>query len=1446
MRAIKFCLWLLMLAIALPASALEFRFGEYQLSEQGIAHCIGSGAEKSCEIKFDQPFTTKPLVFLMPTIEEGVGRDAPSTLRLINVTKTGATFRQYIAPMRSDIELKSIGQKCLPNNKHKYCLETVPMGKVRYFAIEPGTLNFGDKGRIQAGTVEISRYLVGGKAVNNSNLQDVSSPVNYNAAFNNPGVLLSLQGNGQTDLGSKQRWVTPVVTAVQQNLNRIFLALDRSELTSGNHYGGSAQKVAYIVAEGRGSYKGLQFAMGAGATLDTLVNGLKEFDQVTEPVLRQCAATTPVPSGFSNEPFIIASKNSRKGNNGGWIRLCRLEPSGHNGYKVSFINDEDLNEGKRHKVERKHLSENIGFMAFQRKVSEDTCDVFPGPAQTWTDRSNYQAWLHHKALIKGTYKENGKHYLWFKATSNGKSVACDGQECNSPTNAQPDRWAKELDLGDFVEADRNAPVYNGDNTLEEYSTFYMGNSTQDTEELRNGAGERVKLLDLNDGVTLHLHSGTYWFEEMRINKGSNIVTHGNVVIHTKKLNISDFSSITPANNEPDSLELYAHYYEDNTPNNEDDDIPHVLLSKGSSFTGLIYSEDTVSMAGGKCQHGNDCEVTSITGAVTAARLEMNSSKYLSTAVINGKSSCFDTTPDFTLDISPEWQQNMLCESQEVLFSLAPDDGGGDAFDGDITVSITAKSGQAAAGVWSTSKLEGSNYGQRFSDGVPFTVPVSAFDNNQKRIWLKSDYLGELELTATIEGLSGNSPIGLYQFLPGGFVITPNPVQLVAGKPATLTVKAMACNSGDSVIREYTGRKTLNIKTEYGKPTTSNNRNDKVMLRNTAGSDKTTWQGSQGQFTFSNGVASNIPVKYDDAGEMTLTLSDPKCTKESCDLNAIGGQSSQSKSLPADWQGLTGSALVQSRPYTFALCQSGTPNIEQASGDANSGNGFAAAGEAFHTLVKPVVWQQGDGDNFSKSGTQPAIDSSTMCRNRLITENFYKSQAPAALVELSHQLQTPNDQQAVAGTLSGGSAKTNIQLKTQPYRLQWDEVGSIRLFADTQSSYLGMDINVGYRDVGRFYPKYFKLIRDDFQYPSRQRELAYMDQPFTFDFSVGAFADGGQGKAGRAVKNYWLFEKDVTKPKYKAGLEFVVLDSTQTDEVVERDQRIEYASRKGSPYVWSWSGAVWAPSADQEKTAQVTVNEPNFTFVRDYTVGHRGTQPRTSQQDGPFDTMNTRVGLKILPANDPIDWAYLSLNNDVVLEESAKREGIQIWRTHPDIRYGRMALDDVSGRFDSELAIPLRVEYWDGFDFVTNKQDSRAVFDGKLACKQILSQSDTDVTSTSYTQGSGNVESGVIRSGEFVAVPTEVKDDDGNRLIYREQVRFWQKVISDKPKAIDNEPEIRCEGGPSSEHGNYQPWLTFDWRGKGDESPHSTVTFGAYRGNDRVLYRGEKGINTMLD
>ena len=451
--------------------------------------------------------------------------------------------------------------------------------------------------------------------------------------------------------------------------------------------------------------------------------------------------------------------------------------------------------------------------------------------------------------------------------------------------------------------------------------------------------------------------------------------------------------------------------------------------------------------------------------------------------------------------------------------------------------------------------------------------------------------------------------------------------------------------------------------------------------------------------------------------------------------------------------------------------------------------------------------------------------------RPVTQNFFRSDAPAANVMLSHQLHTPKNQQL--GQLSGTLSLSNTAMANQSFTLSWDEVGSIKLRADTADDYLGMDINKGYRQVGRFYPEAFAIVSSDSgkQYPTDQ-SFVYMDQPFTAWFKVEA-----QNADGRPTNNYGEFA-----PSKQVGLEIAAIDKAAGYPLSnDLTGRVDWGE---IPKDWqkSWNGAY------------ITVDSFNLAFKRDVKSVASLDKAITTQPDGPYD-----VALGILreelSASEADAIGYPEIDADITLQpcdaskdgcSDANSRGAMAFATF-HTRYGRMVLDDVSGRFDSRLSIPLRVEYWDGGDFVTNKLDGVSAFDGSLSCKQILSHSDIAVTRASYTDGSGNVKSGVTQPGQFVAVPAIPKDDgNGNKPIYREQVKFWQKVIGDSPMAIDGEPDIACKSGPSGEHSNYQPWLTFDWRGKGDESPHATVTFGAYRGNDRVLYRGEKGINTMLN
>lgn len=71
---------------------------------------------------------------------------------------------------------------------------------------------------------------------------------------------------------------------------------------------------------------------------------------------------------------------------------------------------------------------------------------------------------------------------------------------------------------------------------------------------------------------------------------------------------------------------------------------------------------------------------------------------------------------------------------------------------------------------------------------------------------------------------------------------------------------------------------------------------------------------------------------------------------------------------------------------------------------------------------------------------------------------------------------------------------------------------------------------------------------------------------------------------------------------------------------------------------------------------------------------------------------------------------------------------------------------------------------------------------------------------------------------------------------REQVRLWLRMDDSEPTTKTGENPITCSGSDQE-----QPWLRYNWRQLGDEDPSTVVTFGIYRGNDRVIYRGESGL-----
>lgn len=71
---------------------------------------------------------------------------------------------------------------------------------------------------------------------------------------------------------------------------------------------------------------------------------------------------------------------------------------------------------------------------------------------------------------------------------------------------------------------------------------------------------------------------------------------------------------------------------------------------------------------------------------------------------------------------------------------------------------------------------------------------------------------------------------------------------------------------------------------------------------------------------------------------------------------------------------------------------------------------------------------------------------------------------------------------------------------------------------------------------------------------------------------------------------------------------------------------------------------------------------------------------------------------------------------------------------------------------------------------------------------------------------------------------------------RAQVRLWLRQGSNSVQLTDS--GVDCSNGADFTN---QPWLQYNWRNLGDEDPSTVVTFGTFRGNDRIIFSGEKGM-----
>lgn len=419
------------------------------------------------------------------------------------------------------------------------------------------------------------------------------------------------------------------------------------------------------------------------------------------------------------------------------------------------------------------------------------------------------------------------------------------------------------------------------------------------------------------------------------------------------------------------------------------------------------------------------------------------------------------------------------------------------------------------------------------------------------------------------------------------------------------------------------------------------------------------------------------------------------------------------------------------------------------GSGSCTKGFVAAGEPFNMFVTAHQFGGALAKNYQQEGLSVA---------HKVTYPTTGALSAGVLGKDVYDHDTPTN------------AKDSIEQSVS-------EVGAFEFTVTPPEAYLGSKafvIEPAKGVIGRIYPKYFKVYPDenaDWDYPNGQ-SFAYMNQPF----GVSKFYVEALNTSKGALTNYSYFDDSLLAKfnLYESG---------------------SYASRFSSvkTYSGTWKENSGQSLVDSRSVGIYTGSSSDGLLVAKGSGSH--------YPDGPFNLFEQGKDTLI-----SITGSGASKDPVTVIESDS------VLAPQPDIRFGRVDLDDVGGNQGSTLHVPLRVEYWNGSRFVANPHDSQTDVKGVTAAEAHIWPTGTDAAPKAVTLGAG----GKVSEGYSRTVTAKEAES------YRQQTRVWLDLDASA---------------------NGLPWLKYNWNkdNAGEENPSSVVTFGIHRGNDRVIYRGEPGL-----
>jgi MSHA biogenesis protein MshQ len=361
---------------------------------------------------------------------------------------------------------------------------------------------------------------------------------------------------------------------------------------------------------------------------------------------------------------------------------------------------------------------------------------------------------------------------------------------------------------------------------------------------------------------------------------------------------------------------------------------------------------------------------------------------------------------------------------------------------------------------------------------------------------------------------------------------------------------------------------------------------------------------------------------------------------------------------------------------------------------------------------------------------------------------------------------------------------------------YSEVGRIEI--DVQdANYLGNEITVdSVLTLGDFYPAYFQVALTETPTLANtcNNTFSYIGQGIVFETSP-AFTLNAYNALGTKTFNYsdtyWNYLPD--KSNLEGSLSF--LDSS----TYTKDDSASVINLGDAPVISS--------NNNYDGSGTVTINNASFRYNK-------------------VDPDDNLVFAPVSPFDAKINLVFASnFFSSIFIDQNGNEDTICYQTSHTDntclgwdidevsgtqMRYGRLVLENTYGPESESLNVPIKAQYFKAGQWLRNTEDSN--------CTSIDFTQENDQIELSDTSFANSFNS-VISAGvliEGVAVGNQFTLDAPNTS---GELNIWLV------------PEVGIQ--------NWSNYLNYDWDGDGyintDDFPEATVSFGLFRGNDRVIH-----------